>query len=47
MHPKGRLVVVGFADPALPGGGQGLDEWLLDTIELPTRSHGSDSFAAW
>jgi hypothetical protein len=31
VHPNGRLVVVGFADPALPGGGQGLDEWLLDT----------------
>lgn len=30
-HPNGRLVVVGFADPALPSGGQGLDEWLLDT----------------
>jgi hypothetical protein len=31
VHPNGWLVVVGFADPALPGGGQGLDEWLLDT----------------
>jgi hypothetical protein len=31
VHPDGRLAVVGFADPALPTGGQGLDEWLLDT----------------
>jgi hypothetical protein len=31
VHPSGRLVVVGFADPALSSGGQGLDEWLLDT----------------
>jgi hypothetical protein len=31
VHPNGRLVVVGFADPALSTGGQGLDEWLLDT----------------
>jgi hypothetical protein len=31
VHPNGRLAVVGFADPALPSGGQGLDEWLLDT----------------
>jgi hypothetical protein len=34
-HPNGRLVVVGFAEPALPAGGQGLDEWLLNTTHPP------------
>jgi hypothetical protein len=31
VHPDGRLVAVGFGDPAPSGGGQALDEWLLDT----------------
>jgi len=31
VDPDGRPVAVGFADPAPPGGGQALDEWLLDT----------------
>jgi hypothetical protein len=37
VHPDGRLVVVGFADPALPTGGQGLDKWLLDTTTRQWR----------
>ena len=30
-QPHGKLVAVGFADPAYPGPAQALDLWILDT----------------